>query len=279
MDAVLQVDYHIHTHYSDCTRRPGGDEMSVEHIVPAAASAGLRSIGLSDHLYKFTDPGIIGKLRRELHQWQHALERSRRTTGAYSVFESLLNVNILVGCEADVVSPEEVSIDEALAESLDFVLISFTHFQIPYVEIPLSLDPNDVAAHYLRMFERAVETRFATAVAHPFCTYQNILGNVPVILSKISDAQLVALLEQAKENHIAMELTPKAFSPYMGDCMLRFYALCKRVGVKLIFGSDAHRLSTLGINRRVWDKVAELDLAPEDFVVLPTTARYEPAPA
>jgi len=243
-----RADMHIHTHFSDCAWKDGEPEMTVRNIALAAEKAGYETIGLCDHIHKFTDRALLHDLRRELRETQ-------------------TNVEILLGCEADVLSPAELTIDEEFAASLDFVALAFTHYQVPWVQIPLSVDPHVVAQHNMRMFAKAVSTPFADVIVHPFYTPASVLGNLRVIISKIDEEELRDLLWVAKENHIAMEFGPKAFRTRMSGGLDRFFVMCKEVGVKLCPGSDAHTLGAIGRLDKMGRHVKRLGLSASDFVI------------
>lgn len=242
------IDLHIHTHFSECTHKPSKPPMTVENILRQAEKCGYETIGLCDHIHKGSDATIVERLREEVSQLKP-------------------NIRVLVGCEADVISPSEVSIRADFAARVDFIALAATHYQMPWVQIPLSTDPAHVANHYVEMLAKAVNTEFVDIIAHPFCTHAAILGNMPVILSKIPDEDLLELLEIARSNRIAMELTPKVFNPINDGCLIRFYKLCKQVGVKISLGSDSHTLNGIGHLSLVLDRAAKIGLEPSDFLL------------
>ncbi|MBM4046498.1 MAG: PHP domain-containing protein [Planctomycetes bacterium] len=242
------IDLHIHTHFSECTHKPTKPPMTVENIVRKAEESGYETIGLCDHIHKGSDTSIVERLREEVGKLKP-------------------NIRVLVGCEADVISPSEVSVRADFASRVDFIALAATHYQMPWVQIPLSTDPSEVANHYVEMFAKAVNTDFVDIIAHPFCTHDAILGNMPVILAKILDDDLIELLEIAKTNRIAMELTPKVFNPLNDGCLIRFYKLCKQVGVKISLGSDSHTVNGIGRLSLVLDRAARIGLDPSDFLL------------
>jgi len=239
---------HIHTRLSECAQKEGEPDMTVQSIARAAEEAGYETIGLCDHVHKFTETARLHGQRREVADVESDLE-------------------ILVGCEADVLSPVELAIDEEFAESLDFVALAFSHYHIPWVEIPLSTDPRIVARHYLEMFAKAVSTPFADVVVHPFYTPASVLGNFRVIMSKIDEGRLRELLCVARENEIAMEFGPKAFRERVSGGLDRFFIMCKEIGVKLCPGSDAHTLGRIGRLASVARHAKRLKLDASHFAI------------
>lgn len=247
-DLQLDFDLHVHTFHSPCCE----EEMLPEVILDTAARRGIRRLGLTDHFYPFTNPGIFDEIRRDCAK-----------ASVNGVPE------VLFGCEAEIMAPGKTSVGPELAEKLDFVMVAATHFQnAGIVEPPPADDDESIARHYLEMLTYAVGLPYADTVAHPFFVVPGVFPETSVAV--LRDSDILPTLELARENGVAMEISPRALFPAQLDFSLRFYRLCKKVGVKFTLGSDAHRLEAVGRLDVLRPIVHELRLSRKDFW-LPTS--------
>lgn len=242
----LDFDLHVHTFHSPC----GQAEMRPAEIVNLAAQRGIVRLGISDHFYPFTDPGIFDEIRAAVDD-----ARSLRN-GSLEVY---------FGCEAEIMSPGRTAGSPELAENLDFVMAGATHFQNEgMTELPPASDDYAIAQHYLKMFEYAVSLPWVDTVAHPFFVVPGVCS--VEVLDLIQDFDLLPALELAKENEVAMEISPRAFHrPEQLRFSLRFYPLCKKAGLKFTIGSDAHRLDDVGNVPILQPLITELGLTEKDI--------------
>ena len=241
----LDFDLHIHTFHSPC----GRDEMLPENIVRTAAERGLTTIGITDHLYSFTDHAMFDDIRARVE----------------NVCRSIKNPPLVfLGCEAEIMSPGCTTGSRELAERLDYVMVAFTHFQNKGItELPPTKDTEVLARHYLASFEYAVSLPWAFTVAHPFLVIPEVCS--PDILKLIREPDLTPLLETARENDIAMEISARALFPWQGSFSIGFYKLCKKIGLKFTIGSDAHSLDRLGDIQCLKPLLSEAGLSRQDF--------------
>jgi len=242
----LDFDLHVHTFHSPC----GESEMLPAEIVRTAAERGITRLGMTDHFYPFTDPAIFDEIRSAVKD-------------ARSVADGSLEV--LFGCEAEIMAPGRTAGSPRLAERLDFVMAGATHFQNAGItDLPRDAkDDRAIAEHYLKMFEYAVSLPWMDVVAHPFFVMP---GVCPVeALDTLSDGELLSGLEMAKENKVAMEISRRVFWPGQIGFSMRFYRLCKKVGLKFTVGSDAHRLEDVGDVHILEPVFTELGLTEKDF--------------
>jgi histidinol phosphatase-like PHP family hydrolase len=256
MNPIFESDFHVHTHHSPCAK----DKFNSHplRILAHAERLGIKVIGFADHFaqrpeetipfYESCGPWIIDQLREELEVNQ--------TT-----------VHTLVGCEADQVALDSLTIDAAYAAQLDFVVLSASHFHLPGVQQPPSLEPRVVAEFFLAFLRAAVHYEFVSIIAHPFFTPGNVLGKPKAYMSRIQDAELYEIAELALGNQVAMEVNGHLDrQPGYLHAIKRFFQICREVGVKLTFGSDAHRLQSLGSSAALEDAISFLELGPDDFL-------------
>ena len=244
-DLNLDFDLHIHTFHSPC----GEKGMRPAEIVRLAAARGITLIGITDHFYPFSDPKMFDDIRSavaELHSSPKDLPE------------------VFLGCEAEIMAPGRTTCTAELAERLDFVMVAATHFQnAGLTELPPTKDERALAVHYLRMFEYAVSLPWADIVAHPFLVVPDACS--PRVLDHIFDADILPLLELARGNNVAMEISPRALFPWQAKFSLHFYELCKSVGVRFTIGSDAHSPERVGNVQILRPLIVNLGLTMKDF--------------
>lgn len=241
----LDFDLHIHTFHSPC----GQDEMQPTDIIRAAVGRGITRLGITDHFYPFSDPGMFDDVRRRIRDACSTMADPPR---------------VFLGCEAEIMSPGRTMGSAELAERLDYVMVAFTHFQnIGITDPPPTGSLRETAEYYLRMFEYAVSLKWAHTVAHPFLVIPDVCS--PELLDHIDESDVMPHLETARENGVAMEMSPRALFPWQREFSLRFYRWCKEAGVKFTIGSDAHSLDRVGDVRVLRPLITSLGLSAVDF--------------
>mgnify|MGYP003767041161 CR=1 FL=1 len=242
---ILDIDLHTHTHHSPC----GNPEMIPAEMVRTAAKKGITRMAITDHFYTFTDRGNFDVIRAGV------AEARRELPNAPEVF---------FGCEAEIMEPGRTSGSQELADSLDFVMVAATHLQNKGItELPPGLDDEGIAFYYLRMFEYAVSLPWADVLAHPFFVVPSVCS--VEVLDHLKDSDLLPGIERAKENNVAMEISRRALWPGQTKFSMRFYKLCKQVGLKFTLGSDAHMLEDIGNVRILRPLLNELRLTEADI--------------
>lgn len=219
-----QVDLHVHTHYSVCAR----PEMQLQRIVDTAARRGIRFLGVTDHVDAYVGEEVLEKTRSELGR-----------LGAQE-----LDINIFVGCEADILDVGKHVVTDSMKENLDYIMVSANHFHDPAVAQPGSNSPRDVGRHFLEMFRYACSLEFVDVIAHPLVVFPGTFS--PECLSTLGDEDILEALRLARDNGIAVEISPRGLEPDQFDFRVRFLSLCKEAGLKFSIGSDAHSLARIG---------------------------------
>lgn len=256
MKSIFENDFHVHTHHSPCAKDKFNSQplRMLEH----AESLGIKTIGFTDHfaqspqeaipVFKSCGPTIIDQLREEL--------RGNRTS-----------VRVLIGCEADQVTLNAMSINKEYAQQIDFVMVSASHFHLTGVQQPTSLEPRTVAEHYLAFLRKALEPEFVSVIAHPFYAPYNALGEPETYMAQIEDEELYEIAKLALRNKVAMEINGEmvAEAGYL-RAMRPFYRICRQVGVRFTYGSDAHYLQKLGGSEAIMDVITSFGLGPDDFL-------------
>ncbi len=240
-----QCDFHVHTRYSACARA----EMRLKEIVEVCEQIGIKYLGITDHVDLGTDKQILQYVKEEI--------RAIHTS-----------VQVYLGCEVEIVEigKHALGSDGSSTRSeygLDFVAAAANHFHSSEVAQPKDRSLRGIARHFLEMFSYASTLEFVDVIAHPLVVYPHTFD--PACLTFLEDSELMEAISLAKENHIAMEISPRVLMSYQIDFSIRFYRLCKKAGLKFSIGSDAHSLSNVGNARILEPVIRSLDLEEEDI--------------
>ncbi len=220
MAELFSRDFHVHTNLSDC----GAPEATPEAMLRAGRDAGLEAMGFSDHVIYPKDRPRPGLLREQVPAEYEGMQ-------------------VFVGCEADVLSRTEFSIDRAFADTLDFVILSASHLNVPGAGHPRGLDVRDEATYIIELMHVAVDSGLADVVAHPFCVPAPTYSFEELVTVADPDA-LRRLGEKAARSGVAIEFNPRELGR-APDAARWLYRLLMETGVQFAVNSDAHRPSSV----------------------------------
>ncbi len=240
-------DLHVHTYLSPCAR----SEMRLPSIVEVCAERGIRRLGITDHIFASTDPGILTRVKEELGSIETP-------------------VDVFVGCEADVLAVGRHTVTGEMKSTLDFIAVAANHFHSDTVAQPENDSLEAVGRHFVAMLAYACSLDFADVIAHPMVVFPGTFDST--CLELLTDDQLMEPIELAKENRIAMEISPRALAPDQLFFRARFYGLCKSAGLKFSIGSDAHSLANVGRTRVLGSLIRGLGITDDD-IWLPGSAK------
>lgn len=255
----LRQNFHVHTYLSPCSREK--DRNIPRNIIARAEEVGLEAIGFTDHFFVKRDGVAVPPFYQSV-----GTEVFDQIAAELEGIETELKV--LQGCEADLVREDVCSIPDAFAERFDYGLVAATHFHLGGTQQPKSNDPQDVADHITRFFERAVSLPFTDIIAHPFLVGGGVLGDLNRVVDQISDERLQGLLEFARERAVAMEMSPGMFSSpaWNHEFPNRLYAMCRETGVRISIGSDSHSLDMISGAFALLPRIQALNLDEADFI-------------
>lgn len=217
---TIRADYHSHTTYSDGTT-------SLEDNVRQALAVGLKVIGIADHAWGHAFYGIdkakLGEIRQEI-------ARLREKYPAIRIMHSV-EANILGRSGKTDLTPEEMS-------EFDIVQAGY-HFGSK----PSSFD--DVVSHVINYLNRLFGLFQKTAIKrntqglinamrdYPFHILTHPGDKGPVDIVRVAEAAIKynKLLEVNKRHHF---LTVEQLRQI------------KDMDIKLVLGSDAHKLEDIG---------------------------------
>jgi histidinol phosphatase-like PHP family hydrolase len=254
MKHMNAIDYDVHIHTAYCGHAP---EMTVEAVCARADALGLRLIAITDHIFEPGDHAVIERIRAE------AAALSPRC-------------RVLVGAEVDVDSDfaDGRLVTDDL-DGLDYVIAGF-HYVPTMGHYPWSIKERRMdIERFLELWESSllgiVSNPRIDTLAHP--------GRMLAACTELDDCfeYGLAVLEKAAalsaKNKIAWELNELTGHRLPGrwqEQWYRLYEVALAAGVKIIFGSDAHTLDSIGMQtfaRLVLEKLPNGCLSqPEDVM-------------
>jgi len=224
----IYADFHIHTHFSPC----GKPQATAEAMLRRAQEKGLAAVGFADHVtpdpiagcafYDRQRPCIMADLRAEIAQVADGLD-----------------LEILVGMEADYTIAGRACLNPAVVAQADHVVCAASHFHLPAAPQFSGDGPRARAALMLRLAREALEMPGVSIWAHPFhCSRVRPL--LP-ILETVSEAELATLIALANERGVAIEVNGAAARDEgYRLATARFFGLAREMGARFTLTADAH---------------------------------------
>ncbi len=226
MARLFRTDFHVHTNLSDC----GAPEATPKAILAAARQVGLEALGFSDH--------VTGRAH-----W----DRPARVRA--QVPKRLGEMRIYIGCEADVLSLDRLSLDAGLAATLDYVLMSASHLYEPYAFHPVEgMEAPTMAAYILEAMHAALDSGLVDILVHPFHVPSG-LYKFPQLVEAADPEGISRVGEKAARLGVAIEYNPRELGLYP-EAARWLYGRFLETGVKLAINSDSHHPREIGFHAR-----------------------------
>ncbi|MFQ3549552.1 MAG: hypothetical protein SNJ70_07355 [Armatimonadota bacterium] len=213
-------------------------------IIDNCEAKGIRYLGLTDHLSIYTDPSIFQRENRKISN-------------------SNSNIKVYLGVEVDILDIGKHAMHEDVLENVDYVIAASNHYWKPEVNSPSDGTLHSIGKHILDMFEYACSLDFADFVAHPMVIMQNMYDST--CLDLLTDKELEKAIRVAVENNTAVEISPRALAPSQRYFLVRFYSICKNMGVKFAIGSDGHNLKDAGRTDILGSLIKEIGIENDDI--------------
>jgi histidinol phosphatase-like PHP family hydrolase len=259
---IFLSDMHVHSFASVCCQ---DEKQTPENIVPILAGKGYKKIGFVDHVWmsKDIEPSHFyqkqnGERHIELHSFIHSCK---------------WDIEVLVGCESDMIAPGIFGITPEFKEKMDYVVMATDHFHMTnFVEQPEDKTPEGLAKHMLKFFISAAESGIPDILVHPFFPY----GYVELYdksIASISDSQFLDAFGIAASNNIGIEIN-KCYLPnphpqynrfFSLETPLRMLTLAKQAGCTFTLGSDSHSLINFDVLDKLQDLAGSLDISEENI--------------
>jgi len=234
---VMIGDYHVHTRHSD-----GKGAMAA--CVEQAIALGLPEIGFSDHLVPAGKDYEAYGIGPAANLDQYVAE-VRATAACYP------QIRVLLGLEVDYVPGTEDEIAALLARHRFDYLLGSVHFVDGFGfdegrsrDDPRWQDVDAIYRGYYRTLRRAVETGRFTAIGH-FDLPKKFGRRPSSALTACEDEVLAAAAAAGMviEVNTAGLRRPEVGETYPAADVL---ARARRLGIRVVFGSDAHRSEDVG---------------------------------
>lgn len=197
----MNIELDVHTH----TIASGHAFSSLQEMVHAAAEKGLKVLGITEH-----SPGVPGTCDPIYFRNLHVVPRH------------MYGVDLLLGAEINIVDTEgTLDLDESYLKMLD-IRIAGIH-SLCY--------RGGTADENTRGMVQAIGNPYVHIISHPG-DGAALLHFEPIVLA-------------AKEHHTLLEINNSSLKPSRGKKEARknnleILQLCKKYGVPVILGSDAH---------------------------------------
>lgn len=242
------VDYHMHL------RNPreeiAHDTWAVEPFVEAAREAGVDEIGFSEHIYYF-------KQTRSLWTIPYQTERCVYDLDAY--VDAVLGARerglpVKLGLEVDYVPDREDETRALLAPYPWDYLLGSVHFinGLGVDGEPRLLDEVGVEEAWRRYFEtlaRTAQSGLFDSLSHP--------DLVKIFGARVDAFDYAEVADAIAESGVAVEVSTAGLRKPVGELYPHpdFLAACRKRGVPVTTGSDAHTPDLVG---RDFDRAREL---------------------
>jgi len=227
LSELLRENNHIHTRYSKCASH----QMTVSQIVSRARQLGLRKIALVDHDHDNAENFL---------QQQEKLLREVRACQLQEVPE------IIVGAELSAFGVGKYLLSEEEMKKIKFRLFAVNHYHLPFWEHPRSSSARAYAEHLLESTRAVVQSGLAHCIAHPFVAnyLKEKVADYTKVTQAIRDAELADIFMLSNEYNVSWELNYRTIFADPSFAR-RFWQIGNEMGVKFLFGTDAHTLSEI----------------------------------
>jgi histidinol-phosphatase (PHP family) len=240
------TDYHLHLRPDDVGKASDAfTEQNVDRYLTAASEHGIDELGVSEHLYRFSEA---------LEVWQHPFwqDQARDDLGEYCDF--VATTPLRLGIEADFVRGSEDKLDQVLSgRPFDYVVGS-VHFlgadgavdDTRYDVWQAEGDPGKLWKRYFEWIAEAARSGLFDILAHPDLI--KIWGEGRPAPSRDPRFYYEPAIEAIAESGIAVELSTAGLRKPVGELYpsRAFAEMCVEAGADFALSSDAHAPDQVG---------------------------------
>ena len=202
----IKGDFHCHSNWN-------GGQNSIRQMAEKAISLGYEFLGIADHTKTLKiENGLDEKRLKEQRIEIDLINREFKEKG--------INFKILQGSEVDILKNGTLDIKNETLKTLDYVSIS--------IHSNFKMNIQDMTKRILK----AMDNPYVKIFNHP----------TGMILGKREgyNVDIEQIIKKAKEKNIALEI-----NSYRLDLNYQLAKMAKRMGVKIVIGSDAHNTKEL----------------------------------
>jgi len=253
LDRVL-TDYHLHLRPDD-TGEAGEyfTEENVDHYLAAAEEHGIDELGVSEHVYRFTE---------SLEIWRHPYWEGQAIDDIDAYCEFVRSTSLRLGIECDFVPGSEERIANLLQRDFDYVVGS-THFlgeQGAVDDRRFDVwenigDPDALWSTYFRWQAELARSGLFDIVSHPDLV--KIWGRDRPGPQRDLRFHYEPLVEAISESGIAVEISTAGLRKPVEEIYpsRAFAEMCVEAGADFALSSDAHAPDQVGYG---YDRALEL---------------------
>ena len=202
----IKGDFHCHSNWN-------GGQNSIRQMAEKAINLGYEFLGIADHTKTLKiENGLDEKRLKEQRIEIDLINREFKEKG--------INFKILHGSEVDILKNGTLDIKNETLKTLDYVSIS--------IHSNFKMNIQDMTKRILK----AMDNPYVKIFNHP----------TGMILGKREgyNVDIEQIIKKAKEKNIALEI-----NSYRLDLNYQLAKMAKRMGVKIVIGSDAHNTKEL----------------------------------
>ena len=250
----MLTDYHLHLRPDDSGE--AGDYFSDENVdryLAAAEEHGIDELGVSEHVYRFT---------QALEIWDHPYWEGQASDDLDGYVEFVRGTPLRLGIECDFVPGGEDRIANLLERDFDYVVGS-VHFLGPrgavddrrYDVWDQIGDPDELWATYFRWQAELVRSGLFDIVSHPDLV--KIWGDDRPRPQRDPRFHYEPLVEAISDTGIAVEVSTAGLRKPVGEIYPApaLAEMCVEVGADFALSSDAHAPDQVGFG---YDRALEL---------------------
>ncbi len=262
----MLTDYHLHLRTDDVGK---ADEAftaeNVDRYLAAAAEAGIDELGVSEHIYRFTEA---------LELWRHPYWEGQARDDLDAYCEFVRTTPLKLGIEADFIRGAEDKTASMLeARDFDYVVGS-VHFMGDdgavddrrYDVWESDGDPDSLWRRYFEWIAETARSGLFDILAHPDLI--KIWGDDRPLPSKDPRHYYEPAVEAVAETGIAVEISTAGLRKHVGELYpsRAFAEMCVDAGASFALSSDAHAPDQIGF---AYDQALEFlaDLGVEELCV------------
>ncbi len=250
----MLTDYHLHLRPDDPDASPGEyfTAANVERYLEAAESAGIKELGVSEHVDRFT---------QSLEIWNHPAWRDNARDDLTEYCEFVRSTPLRLGIEMDYLVDREDQIANVLdAHEFDYVVGSVHFIRDRAVDWDVYdiweavSDPDRVWQLYFDTLAEAVHTGLYDILAHPDLV--KVWGDRRPSPQRDARFYYEPVVEAIAEVGIAVEVSTAGWRKPVGELYPSdaFAGMCIEAGAVFSLSSDAHLPEDVG---RDYDRAVE----------------------
>jgi histidinol-phosphatase (PHP family) len=234
------TDYHLHLRPDDleASAEDHFTDENVDRYLAAAEEHGIQELGVSEHVYRFS---------QALDVWDHSFWREQATDDLDAYAEFVRTTPLRLGIEADFIPGSEDKLANLLdARDFDYVVGS-VHFlgnravdHEGYDVWEADGDPDRVWGRYFETLAEAVRTGLFDILAHPDLV--KVWGSGRPVPDRDPRFHYEPAVEAISEAGIAVEVSTAGLRKPVAEIYpsRAFAEMCVEAGAEFALSSDAH---------------------------------------